>query len=173
MTNPRALCLSFLLLLSLPASIGAQVLAPDVREKRLESAREVLAQRQEPAQEAGLEAVRDPFYLETPAQPLELKTPGTTAQAQPQVQVRPRKSDAEVLVMIARSFRPTGSLILGERKLLILPSGRSLKLGASFKARYEEDEYTVEVTDITQTGYTLRLNNETLLRTFNGDDGNP
>ncbi len=122
--------------------------------------------------------LRDPFYMDEPAVP-DMTPAGQAVRrgaasaarsddaANTEAPRAPTRSDADALTLIARSFQPTGSMILGERRFVTLPDGRPMPQGATFVARIEGEEYTVEITQVTTSGYVLKLRDTLLHRSFN------
>ena len=159
----KTLCHILLLLLTAtaPGIAGAQVMGPDVRTRQLDKAEAAIAT---PALrvEERLANLRDPFFTQAASLPARPAAELEAAAAPEKV----RRPDGAVLALIAQSFQPSGSLILGERRLLTLPGGQSIALGATFTARVDGEEYAITIGDITSTGYTLKLNEATLARTF-------
>jgi hypothetical protein len=68
-----------------------------------------------------------------------------------------RLSDPVALTAIARNFRPSGSIIVGERRLLRLRDGTMINEGSSFNARIAGEAYTVKVISVTRDGYEIGL----------------
>ena len=75
-------------------------------------------------------------------------------------------SDAMALDIIEERFRPNGSMVIGERGVLQLASGRTIEEGASFGASIRGVSYTVEIEAVTSSGYRLRLGSATVEKTF-------
>lgn len=68
-----------------------------------------------------------------------------------------RLPDPVALTAIARNFRPSGSIIVGNRRLLRLVDGTMLEQGNSFTARIGREAYVVKVISVTPDGYTIGL----------------
>lgn len=79
-----------------------------------------------------------------------------------------RYSDQQALSEIADKLSPTGAIILGERKILNLPGGRSLKVGDPIRMSLHDHAYSAILTDISGATFTLQMNSATLTRNFRG-----
>lgn len=77
-----------------------------------------------------------------------------------------RYSDEEALQIIARQLNPTGSLIMGERKLLNLEGGRRLQLGDPIRISVRGEDYVAKLEDITSGTYTISINDKVLTVNF-------
>ena len=73
------------------------------------------------------------------------------------------RSDREILVAIAAGLKPTGNFIIGGQQTLIFGQKR-VKAGMPLTINFEGVEYTIEMTAIDRTSFTLRLNREELSR---------
>lgn len=147
-----------ILLATLNSALG-QVVAVNVRKSSLDRAAAVFAPT-EVSIDSRLKDVPDPFFR-TPAAPGS-RTPDVDQSAPAQS----RLSDQDALSIIARNFKPTGIMALGDRKAIVLPDGRNLPAGSNFSATINGETYTIEITEINPGGYTLRLGNSTLGKTF-------
>lgn len=74
--------------------------------------------------------------------------------------------DAMALDLIAERFRPAGSMVIGERGVLQLASGRTIEEGASFRADIRGISYTVHIETVTSSGYRLRLDSAIVEKLF-------
>lgn len=70
-----------------------------------------------------------------------------------------RLDDEAALAAIVANFRPSGSIILGERRLLRMADGSMLQQGSTFTARIRGEAYSVQVARVLADGYTLALGN--------------
>jgi hypothetical protein len=150
----------------------AQVLQkPEERANLLQSMDEVLA-----AKEGGESSFADltsPFVYGDLSQGAKGTIPGEETATDPDPDPEPattqqpaRLSDAEVLRMVARRFRPLGSLVIGDKGVLQMDSGRNLAEGESFQATVNGVSYLVSIADVSENGYILRLREEFLERDF-------
>ncbi len=70
--------------------------------------------------------------------------------------------DDEVLKIFAKSLNPTGTMILGNQKIMLLRNGKAIKIGDTIPTTIKDEDYLVEVDDIKDDSFTLKLNYETL-----------
>ncbi|NDV62581.1 hypothetical protein G0Q06_08970 [Puniceicoccales bacterium CK1056] len=75
-------------------------------------------------------------------------------------------SDEIALDVISRSFKPDGSMIFGNRGILKLGNGETIEEGESFPAEIRGTTYTVEIVKVTARGYTLKVGDATVDKTF-------
>lgn len=75
-------------------------------------------------------------------------------------------SDETAVEVISRRFKPLGSLIFGSRGILQLANGETIEEGDSFPAEIRGNTYTVEITKVTARGYTLKVGDATIDKTF-------
>lgn len=139
-----------------------RVIAASVRQETLETAEELLNRGDVETKQAIALSVT-PMFPPAPEEPEEVAPPpepvmpGLPAPPPPRVVEQPKRlSDDEALSRITEQFRPSGSLILGERRFVLAGSQR-VPLGTVFTARIDGQTYRVEVSSITQNDYTLRL----------------
>jgi hypothetical protein len=71
--------------------------------------------------------------------------------------------DRNVLVTLADKLAPSGILIIGGEPILLF-SHKRLKVGDRLTVTYEGADYDLDVTAITRTTFTLRLNREEITR---------
>lgn len=71
--------------------------------------------------------------------------------------------DRNVLATIADKLSPSGTAIIGGDPILLFGS-RRLKIGDRITVTYEGADYQLEITAITRTTFTLRLNREEITR---------
>jgi len=113
--------------------------------------------------------VPSPFLDESAAAESDRQTPvepgleEETEVAAPEPVVLP---DAVALERIAERFRPVGSMVIGERGVLQLASGRTIEQGASFRADIRGTCYKVHLESVTSSGYRLRLDSATVEKSF-------
>lgn len=84
------------------------------------------------------------------------------AAAQASAAAKP-SSDSDFLRAIASRVQPSGSLSLGGEPRLIFGKNR-LRVGDHLTVSYEGQDYTLELTAIDRTTFTLRLNKEEVVR---------
>jgi len=73
------------------------------------------------------------------------------------------RSDHEILEAIGAQLKPTGNFNLNGQQTLIFGQKR-VKAGMPMTINFEGTEYTIEITAIDRTSFTLRLNREELTR---------
>jgi len=139
----------------------SDILTPPNRQESVELAKRMLAQREAP------DINVDPFHPEafadvaaatghvpgTPATP-----GGETAAARP----GPR-SGRDLLEAIANGLKPSGNFVINGQQTLLFGQKR-VKAGGLLTITFEGTEYTLEVTAIQRTSFTLRLNREEFTR---------
>lgn len=141
-----------------------RVSAPRMRADLLEAVRALLDD--EPGEFAPMPGGRsNPF-----AAPVEAVAPADAAAGEAPQAVR-RLSDEQALAAIAREFQPSGSLIAGDRALLRLSDGSSLREGEGFTARIQGQSFRVVVSEIDVDGYTLVLGEAAIRRGFSSAGG--
>lgn len=69
----------------------------------------------------------------------------------------------EVLEMIASSVAPTGTMLMRGEPILVFPNGYR-RVGDRIAASVDGVQYSVTISGIDRTSYTLRLNNEQISR---------
>ena len=141
----------------LPLAVHGQASAASVppfdkRQKAIDEARQLLHLRENPI--AGLPAeLACPFVLVTPDAP----------EAGPAAPAVHRMGSHEVLQSIAGKITPSGAAIIGDQAILLFGQ-KKVKVGDHLKITFEGGDYLLEVTTITSTSFTLRLNNEEVTR---------
>lgn len=133
----------------------AQVVSkPELRLSTLASAEALLAIKS-PAIPAD---VIDPFNSAAFSEAMGLTKagPSETPRAGP-------RNDREVLAAIAAQLKPSGNFVIGGQQTLIFGQKR-VKAGMPMTINFEGTEYTIEITAIERTSFTLRLNREELTR---------
>jgi hypothetical protein len=164
--HQRVMSLSMVALLGFGASLSAAdveaIIAPAKRADSLEKARQLLAQKAAPAQTA------DPFFPEAfegvrnarPADEAVVQPDHSAGRAGPN---SAPKGDHELLQSIANSLKPSGYFVLGGQPTLVFGQKR-VKAGGLLTITFEGKEYTLEVTALNRTNFTLRLNREEFTR---------
>ena len=137
------------------SAMEAQVVSkPDSRQMAMATADAVLAIKS-PAMPAD---VIDPFNSAAFSEAMGLGRPASSES----VKSGPR-TDREILSAIAAVLKPTGNFIIGGEQTLIFGQKR-VKAGMPLTINFEGTEYTLEMTAIDRTSFTLRLNREELSR---------
>lgn len=129
---------------------------PEARQSMLAAAESLLAIKQ-PA--APVDAV-DPFNSAAYSEAMGLTRSSVTTTETPKAGPR---SDREILDVIGAQLKPTGNFILNGQQTLIFGQKR-VKAGMPMTINFEGTEYTIEITAIDRTSFTLRLNREELTR---------
>jgi hypothetical protein len=73
------------------------------------------------------------------------------------------RTDRDILAGIAATMKPTGYFVLGGQPTLVFGQKR-VKAGGEMTINFEGGEYTVGITAIDRTSFTLRLNREEYTR---------
>lgn len=157
------------LLIAIAASIAgsafAQVspaIAPPKRAEILAAAGKLLAA-QDPAAPAGL---KDPFHS---ADFLEavgatgVAGPVTGGQAAGTTRPAGPRGQAELLAALAEALRPSGYIVRGGVASIAFGQKR-VKAGDTLTINFEGADYTLEITALDRTHFTLRLGNEEFTR---------
>ena len=148
------------------ARLHGQVLEkPEERSQLLQSMENVLTAVDE--ESTSFDGISSPFVLgggvdpqsETGVEEADAPEPLPDEEAVPEPT---RLSDAVALRMVARRFRPLGSLVIGDKGVLQMDGGRNLAEGESFQARIHGVPYRVYIADVGRNGYVLRLRGETM-----------
>ena len=133
------------------------VISPVKRQHGLDEAKKLLATREIPV------VAVDPFHTDRFSEMISgvSRTPGAVA---PTVAVPagPR-TEREILQAIATSLKPSGNFVLNGQPTLVFGQKR-VKAGGSLNITFEGTEYTLEITAIERTSFTLRLNREEFTR---------
>lgn len=136
--------------------LGAQtVLKSDARQKALSTAEAVLLIK--PPSVPG-DAI-DPFNSAGFSESMGLSrapAAGETVKAAP-------RTDRDILAAISAQLKPTGNFVIGGQQTLIFGQKR-VKAGMPMTINFEGTEYTIEITTIDRTSFTLRLNQEEITR---------
>jgi hypothetical protein len=75
------------------------------------------------------------------------------------------RGDRELVEAIAKSLKPSGYIVLGGQASLSFGQKR-VKAGGILTITFEGSQYTLEITSIDRTNFTLRLNREEFTRTI-------
>lgn len=140
----------------------ADVLPPQRRAETVNAAEAFVAIK---SPEALPPALNNPFAPEaffrvsTPVENVPVAAPVVATVRQP-------TSDDELLAQIAPAITPSGTLIMGGRALLLFGQKR-VKVGDSLPITFQGEPYTLVITEIMPTSFTLRLNNAQLTRPIN------
>ena len=105
------------------------------------------------------ETVRDPFepYVE----------PITETDPKPVTKKQPKQINEKIILMqVVRILKPKGSLILGEKRILILEGQKKLHEGDIIPARLGGVTYKIQITEITGRDFSLSLNQTKLTSGF-------
>lgn len=141
--------------------VSGQVVPPARRTAALESAEQLLAQR-----DASLPAkVADPFHppgFGGAAEAAPDQTDSGATQPDPGPRTGPR-TDRELVAAIAAAIKPSGYFILGGEPTLVFGQKR-VKAGEPLTINFEGADYTLTITSIDRTSFTLRLNREEYTR---------
>lgn len=150
-------------LLTLSGSVHGQVITPVGDRAELITGMQAVVGNQD--KEAGDYAgLTSPFAEKTVQQPVATKDDGPVLVEE---EVLPEIiSDEVALEVISRRFKPDGSLIFGDRGILKLGNGETIEEGESFPAEIRGTTYTVEIVEVTARGYTLRVGEATVYKTF-------
>lgn len=155
----RAVALSFTVATVLLAQV-APIVAPAKRTEQLDAARAMIGPR--PA--TGTQA--NPFFSETFNDVRRggagLGDVGSTETSLVTNPVGPR-SNRGLLQAIATSIKPSGYFIIGGEPTLVFGQKR-VKAGGLLTITFEGKEYTLEVSALDRTNFTLRLNREEFTR---------
>jgi hypothetical protein len=142
----------------LAAAEVSDILTPPIRQEALDQGKRLLAQREAPT------IAVDPFHPDAFAEAAAATPhqPGTGAQADAGPRPGPR-SEHELLELIAAGLKPSGNFVINGQQTLLFGQKR-VKAGGFLTITFEGNEYTLEVTAIQRTNFTLRLNREEFTR---------
>jgi len=149
------------------ARAQATVAAPARRQETLAAVSAMLAQKDVPL----VAKLADPFFSEAFAEASGQSAaaassaavaPAAGGTAEPARPAGPR-SDRDVLAGIAAALKPSGFFVLGGQPTLVFGQKR-VKAGGLLTITFEGTEYTVEITALNRTTFTLRLNREEFTR---------
>lgn len=143
------------------AGASAQVILPAKRAAALEAAQQLLANR-----DATLPAkLADPFHppgfggssVMTPV------LPGNETMTEPAPRPSGPRTDRELLAAIAAAIRAPNVITMGGQQILTFGQ-KQVKAGDPLTINFEGADYTLTVTAIDRTSFTLRLNREEYTR---------
>jgi len=143
---------------------GASVASPGKRQESVDQAKKLMAHRDV------IPITADPFHPEAFNEVVAAMgghvpgavapvAPGEPAAAHP---AAPR-TERDVLQSIAAVLKPSGYIVLGGQPSLSFGQKR-VKAGGTLTINFEGTEYTLEITSIDRTNFTLRLNREEFTR---------
>jgi len=105
--------------------------------------------------------VPNPFYPPAFLGSVEAARPAATTDAA--VVPAGPQSARDLLQAIAENMKPSGYFVLGGQQTLVFGQKR-VRAGGLLTVTYEGTEYTLEITAIDRTNFTLRLNREEFTR---------
>lgn len=153
----RALFYTFLLVavpVGLSAAPASDIGLPEKRMVTVDLARTLLTTK---PYAGGVDYIvrNDPF---NPAKPV-VESAAVKPEAGAPVQLGGR----DMLVNIANSITPSGTIKLGDNQILLFGQ-KKLKVGDSISIVFQGVAYELQITGIERTSYTLRLNQEEITR---------
>ncbi|HQY04903.1 MAG TPA: hypothetical protein PLQ52_02450 [Lacunisphaera sp.] len=161
----RLTCAVLLMAGGLTMGTANTVLSPAKRQAALERGKSLLAPREI------VPLAVNPFYPEAFAETVAGlgRTTGATAtttggDTATTVPTGPR-GDRELVEAIAKSLKPSGYIVLGGQASISFGQKR-VKAGGILTITFEGNQYTLEITSIDRTNFTLRLNREEFTRTI-------
>ena len=137
--------------LSLPGLLAAEVSSPAKRQETLDTAARLLAPRENPG-------------ASLPADLIDLFNPSRPSQAR--ANERPRgssASDREILMKLVENVKPSGMLMMRGEPLLLFRE-KKLKVGDHLNIAFEGADYVLVITAIDQTSFRISLNHEEITR---------
>ena len=164
---PRHIIGAFLLLHGTVAMAAeGTVLNPVTRQAALERGKVLVATSEI------IPVTVDPFHPQAFAETLAAmgRVTGTTpiagsgGETTPKTQTGPR-TERDLLQAIAKDLKPSGFIVLGGIPSISFGQKR-VKAGGVLTITFEGNQYTLEVTHIDRTNFTLRLNREEFTRTI-------
>lgn len=157
--------LSFLLLGPLCLAAADEVANPAKRQASIAAAEQLLA-----TKDVGLPpGTINPFHPEAFAEAVGgsgragVANPGSEGTGSPVARPSGPRTERDVLAAIAAGLKPSGYFVLGGQPTLVFGQKR-VKAGSPLTINFEGTEYTLEITAITRTNFTLRLNREEYTR---------
>lgn len=133
----------------------AAVVSPAKRQTVVDAAKQLVATRAATA--AG--QIKDPFHPEIVPE----ESSPDAGEAQPIPSQPGTRSERDLLASIAAAIKPSGFVVLSGEPTLIFGQKR-VKPGGTLTITFEGVEYTLQITAITRTSFTLRLNREEYTR---------
>lgn len=141
---------------SLFAADAGTVLPPAQRQGALDKARQVLTTKE------AVPVAADPFHSERFAEMVSgasrANTPAVAAVGAPN-----QRTARDILQAIAASLTPSGNFVMNGEHTLVFGQKR-VKAGDFLTITFEGAEYTLEITAIERTSFSLRLNREEFTR---------
>jgi len=133
------------------------IITPGKRVEVLESSRQLLSKKDIAAKQP------NPFFSQT----FNDIRYGTSDEAAPPdkgtTQPSGPRNNRDLLQSIATSIKPSGYFVIGGEPTLVFGQKR-VKAGGTLTITFEGKEYTLEVTALDRTNFTLRLNREEFTR---------
>lgn len=141
-------------------AVRSDIVPPQRRAASVELARRLATVAEPTALPAELPLPFNPPGFEKP-DPDEVRPPTPTAQTA----AGPAKpaTDRDLLGTIAALIKPSGTILLGDDRYLLLRQKR-LKVGDHLTITFEGFDYDLEISAIDSTNFTLRLNREEITR---------
>ncbi len=163
----RIIAAGLLLLSGTVVATGDTVLNPAKRQQALERGKALVATRE--FVPIAVDPFHPPAFAEAVAAmgrvagvtPPPTEGPGETVTRPP---TGPR-TERELLQAIATSLKPSGYIVLGGVSSISFGQKR-VKAGGVLTITFEGNQYTLEITSIDRTNFTLRLNREEFTRTI-------
>ncbi len=141
------------------ASRAADVIAPAQREAGLAAARTLVAPR---ITDFPADAI-DPFHSTAFVAAV---TGVPEATKQPTTGAPQYASDSSLVASLAAALKPSGYFVIGGRETLVFGHKRVVA-GDSIEVVYEGATHNVQVTEISRTSFTIRLNGQIVTRPIN------
>lgn len=156
----RAIALSLAVAPALLAQVPP-ILAPAKRTEQLDAARALMDSKPAPTVQT------NPFFSETF---YDVRRGGAGTGAMGSTETTPiattptgPRSNRDLLQAIATSIKPSGYFVIGGEPTLVFGQKR-VKAGGLLTITFEGEEYTLEVSALDRTNFTLRLNREEFTR---------
>lgn len=143
--------------LSVSHAVGqrSDILPPARRAQSVEAAGKLLGQ-------SILTTV--PATAKNPFAPVDFDRVEPTEAPAPVAGPAPRvRTTREILEMIAANVSPTGTMFMRDEQILVFPNGHR-RVGDRITATVGGAQYSVTISGIDRTSYTLQLNNEQISR---------
>lgn len=160
--------LSLLLLGPLGVAGADDVVSPAKRQASIAAANQLLAAKDMALPAGTINPFRPEAFAEAVAGPgrAGAVVPGAGIEnAGAAAPIRPTgpRNDRDLLAAIASSLKPSGFFVLSGQPTLVFGQKR-VKAGGALTITFEGAEYILEVTALTRTTFTLRLNREEFTR---------
>ncbi|MGC9449809.1 MAG: hypothetical protein ACP5I4_00060 [Oceanipulchritudo sp.] len=142
---------------------GQVITTEDARAGLIEGMRKTISNVEQPR--ADFSRVPSPF---NPPDEEVVAEPDTIPEEAPIRIVRSseRLDDMVALRIISHSFKPLGSLVMGDRGVLQLSDNRTIAEGASFNAKIQGQTYKVTLSEVTARSYKLSLGSAEVEKNF-------